>query len=83
MNHYKVHNSNSIRSTVLEKIVLRRLFEHIAVDNLLAQNQHGFLSKRVTSTALMEIVAFDCLEEGKNVCGIFPWSQQCLIFIIW
>lgn len=60
-------------SKIVEKIVLARLINHLDENNLYPPSQHGFIAKRSTITALIELVEFviDKLETGNTVSTTF------------
>lgn len=60
-------------SKIIEKIVLIRLFDHLLLNQLLTENQHGFLAGKSTSTALISLVEFllDQQEEGNTSTAVF------------
>ncbi len=59
-------------SKIIEKIVLSRLFDHLNTFQLLTPNQHGFLTGKSTTTALINLVEFllDQTEEGNTATAI-------------
>ncbi|XP_054259632.1 uncharacterized protein LOC128984348 [Macrosteles quadrilineatus] len=60
-------------SKIIEKVVLAQLLQHLEVNKLLTENQHGFVKGRSTITALVDFVETltDRIEEGSNVTAIF------------
>lgn len=60
-------------SKIIEKIVLSRLLNHLKVNSLLTNQQHGFLKGKSTSTATIQLIEhiIDKLEEGCNVTSLF------------
>ena len=43
---------------LLEKVVHRQLFAHLCFHKLLSEKQHGFVTRKSTSTALQDFIAF-------------------------
>uniref|UniRef100_A0A1B6IB92 Reverse transcriptase domain-containing protein n=1 Tax=Homalodisca liturata TaxID=320908 RepID=A0A1B6IB92_9HEMI len=59
-------------SKIIEKIVLSRLFKHLQLNNLLTEEQHGFIKGRSTMTAIVDLFEHivDNIEAGNNVVGV-------------
>lgn len=60
-------------SKIFEKIVLKRLIDHLTQNDLLNERQHGFISGRSTNTALADLVEFiiNNLDMGNTVSSTF------------
>uniref|UniRef100_A0A1B6LII1 Reverse transcriptase domain-containing protein n=1 Tax=Graphocephala atropunctata TaxID=36148 RepID=A0A1B6LII1_9HEMI len=60
-------------SKILEKLALSRLFNHLDNNHLLTNHQHGFLQKRSTVTAIVDLVEHitDNLEDRESTVSIF------------
>src|SRR5436190_1908500 len=71
--NYRPISLVSTFSKIIEKVVLARLLHHLDHNNLLSNNQHGFLQGKSTLTALVDIVEYiyDCLEAGKSIISVF------------
>lgn len=65
-------------SKVVEKVVLKRLMHHCDLHNILTDNQHGFITGRSTTSAIIKLVEFtiDNLERKNMVTGIMLGFQQ-------
>uniref|UniRef100_A0A1B6K0F4 Reverse transcriptase domain-containing protein n=1 Tax=Homalodisca liturata TaxID=320908 RepID=A0A1B6K0F4_9HEMI len=59
-------------SKIFEKIVLKRLIDHLTQLDLLTNCQHGFLKGRSTATALTDLVEFiiDHIDKGKYTTAV-------------
>uniref|UniRef100_A0A1B6KLP9 Reverse transcriptase domain-containing protein n=1 Tax=Graphocephala atropunctata TaxID=36148 RepID=A0A1B6KLP9_9HEMI len=59
-------------SKIFEKIVLKRLLDHLTQLDLLTDCQHGFLKGRSTATALIDLVEFiiDHIDKGKYTTAV-------------
>lgn len=60
-------------SKILEKVVLKRLQDHLKQNNLQTNKQHGFTSGKSTITAIAEYAEYiaDNLEAGNTVVSIY------------
>lgn len=63
---------------ILEKVVLKQIFRHLSNNNFLTEAQHGFLPKKSTQTALVNLVEniIDSLEEENNATEIFVYLRK-------
>ncbi|XP_046686943.1 uncharacterized protein LOC124372582 [Homalodisca vitripennis] len=59
-------------SKIFEKIVLKRLIDHLTQLDLVTDCQHGFLKGRSTATALTDLVEFiiDHIDKGKYTTAV-------------
>uniref|UniRef100_A0A1B6GB31 Reverse transcriptase domain-containing protein n=2 Tax=Cuerna arida TaxID=1464854 RepID=A0A1B6GB31_9HEMI len=60
-------------SKILEKIILTRILDHLNVNNLLPDRQHGFIPGRSTTSALTDLIeqVIDNLDQGNTVTSVF------------
>lgn len=67
ISNYRPISLVSTFSKVCEKIVLKRLLDHCARNNLLNDNQHGFSTGKSTTTAIIKLIEtiVDNLEAGR------------------
>ena len=63
----------SLPGKLLEKIVHKQLVWHLRYNNLLSEQQHGFVSHKSTSTAIQDFMYYVTNQINKyNICsGIF------------
>ena len=63
----------SLPGKLLEKIVHKQLVWHLRYNNLLSEQQHGFVSRKSTSTAIQDFMYYVTNQINKyNICsGIF------------
>lgn len=73
LGNYRPISLVSTFSKLMEKVVLSRIVDHLERNGIVLDKQHGFISNRSTSTALVSLVedVIDKLEEGQTVMGIF------------
>ncbi|XP_046666512.1 uncharacterized protein LOC124358262 [Homalodisca vitripennis] len=73
LENYRPISLVSTFSKVIEKVVHMRICEHLQKNSIQLREQHGFLSKKSTLTALVELVEYiiDKLEEGHSVTGVY------------
>jgi exonuclease III/uncharacterized protein YutD len=73
MSNYRPISLLTSFSKIFEKIIYNRLQNHIAVNNILAKEQHGFRNKFSTQTASFELInnILDALNNNMKVGGIF------------
>lgn len=59
-------------SKIIEKIVVKRMTEHLQNQNLITEHQHGFLKGRSTISALVKLVEYvtDQLEKNQLVAAV-------------
>lgn len=74
----EVHNFRPISiiptvSKIIEKAVLTRLMTHLQLNNLLPERQHGFISGKSTTSALVDLIEHitDNIEAGNTVTSLF------------
>uniref|UniRef100_A0A1B6HQM4 Reverse transcriptase domain-containing protein n=3 Tax=Proconiini TaxID=565685 RepID=A0A1B6HQM4_9HEMI len=60
-------------SKIIEKIILTRIQNHLKLNNLLPDRQHGFIPGRSTTSAFTDLIEhiIDNLEEGNTVTSVF------------
>lgn len=70
---YRPISLTSAFSKIIEKVVLDRLINYLNQNNLLTDNQHGFLKGRSTVTAITQLIehVIDQIETGKTVTSLF------------
>ena len=58
---------------LLEKLVHKQLFAHLRSNNLLSEKQHGFITKKSTSTALQDFISYitTCVNNAEICSGIY------------
>ena len=73
LENYRPLSLNSVFSKVFEYCVLDRLLKYLERNNILCQQQHGFVSGKSTTTAVFDCISqiVDCLEAGECPAGIF------------
>jgi len=54
LSNYRPISLTCVMSKVMERIVSRKVCDHLRLNNILSPDQHGFLSKRSTSTNLLK-----------------------------
>lgn len=80
---YRPISLTSNISKILERVVLKRLLDHLRHHNILTSRQHGFMKNRSTTTAITQLVELilDELEQGSAVTSIlldFSKAFDCL-----
>uniref|UniRef100_A0A1B6FIE1 Reverse transcriptase domain-containing protein n=1 Tax=Cuerna arida TaxID=1464854 RepID=A0A1B6FIE1_9HEMI len=70
---YRPISLTSTFSKIIEKVILHRLMNYLIHNNLLTDNQHGFLKGRSTVTAIIQLIehVIDQIESGKTVTSLF------------
>jgi len=60
-------------SKILEKLVAKKLLDHLQSNNLIYNHQYGFLPKRSTEQNLLQVTNYiaDALNEGMFCLGVF------------
>ena len=60
-------------SKILEKVVAKKLLDHLQSNNLIYNHQYGFLPKRSTEQNLLQVTNYisDALNEGMFCIGVF------------
>ena len=58
---------------LLEKVVHKQLFEYLISNHLLSEKQHGFVSKKSTSTAIQDFISYTttCVNNAELCSGIY------------
>uniref|UniRef100_A0A1B6KEM6 Reverse transcriptase domain-containing protein n=1 Tax=Graphocephala atropunctata TaxID=36148 RepID=A0A1B6KEM6_9HEMI len=71
--NYRPISLISTFSKIYEKIVLDRLLSYLEQNNLMTNQQHGFLKGRSTTTALIQLTEYiiDQLDNGHAVTSLF------------
>ena len=73
VNNFRPISLLSVFDKIMEKLVHKRLYEFLELNNLLFENQFGFRKHNSTVHALLQITEQikETIEKGKVGCGIF------------
>lgn len=71
--NYRPVSLTSIVCKMLERIIKRRIIEHLAKNNIIGKSQHGFVNKRSCLTNLLEFFeeVYTNLDKGKAVDVVY------------
>ena len=73
INNYRPISLLSIFDKIIEKLIHKRLYNFLELQNILYSNQFGFRKNNSTTNALIQITEMikESIDNGKYGCGIF------------